>query len=293
MTLYKVDLKQGHGPLIEECVRDVGEPQKSALFAMLLAAELRFRVQKEKRPRPDDYRRRFPDHLDLIAAVFTTALGPERIGPFVVVRLLGEGNFGRVYLCRDEQLDRLVAVKVPRSDRFDGTKDLDRFLQEGAACRPGQAPRHCRRSPHRPRPGRRLLPRSRVHRGPVSLPSSGCCMPNGSLSRRAAQMVILMADALAHAHEQGLVHRDLKPDNILLDEAAKRPLSPTSVWPCTIVLTGGRRKVRSPARPYMAPEQVRGGMPHRLDGRTDIWGLGVILYRMLTEYRPFDGNCSG
>ncbi len=123
-------MKQGRGPLIEDCVRDVSEPQKAALLTMLLAAELRFRAREGQRPPPEEYCRRFPDHRDLIGVVFTTAIGPERIGPFVVVRLLGEGNFGRVYLCRDEQLDRLVAVKVPRADRFNGPRDLDLFLQE-------------------------------------------------------------------------------------------------------------------------------------------------------------------
>jgi eukaryotic-like serine/threonine-protein kinase len=284
---FEGDLKHGRGPRIEDCVRDVGEPQKSALLTMLLAAELRFRVQGGERPPPEEFCRRFPDHRDLIAGVFTTALGPDRIGPFVVVRLLGEGNFGRVYLCRDEQLDRLVAVKVPRADRFNGPRDLDRFLQEA-----------------------RLAARVK-HGGIVTVHqvdrdrAVGCFLvldyiDGRSLSallraerltpRRAAQMVILVAEALAFAHEQGLVHRDLKPDNILVD-ARERPhiadfglaIHDDDRWPKKGEVAG--------TPPYMAPEQVR-GESHRLDGRTDLWALGVILYLMLTDHRPFEGNCA-
>ena len=146
---------------------------------MLLAAELRFRVREGERPSPEEYRCRFPDRRDLVEAVFIAAIGPERIGAFMVVRLLGEGNFGRVYLCRDEQLDRMVAIKVPRADRFDGPQDLDRFLHEARLAarvkHPGIVAVH---QVDRDK-ARRLLPRSRVHRGPARC--RRCCTPNGSL----------------------------------------------------------------------------------------------------------------
>jgi hypothetical protein len=194
---FEGDLKRRRGPLIEDCVRDVAEPQKSALLTMLLTAELRFRVHDGERPAPDEYCGRFPDHRELIATVFTNAVGPEQIGPFVLVQLLGEGNFGRVYLCRDEQLDRLVAVKVPRADRFDGPNDLERFLQEA---------RLAARLKH---PG--IVTVHQVDRDKAV----GCFLvleyiEGRSLSallhgerltpRRAAQMVILAAEALSYAH---------------------------------------------------------------------------------------------
>ena len=150
--------------------------------------------------------RRFPDHVGLVETVYIAAVGPERIGPFLVVRLLGEGNFGSVYLCRDEQLDRMVAIKIPRADRFDGPHDIDRFLHEA---------RLAARVKH---PG--IVTVFQVDRDKLV----GCFVvleyiDGRTLSslmdaerlapRRAAQLLVFMADALSFAHEQGLVHRDL------------------------------------------------------------------------------------
>ncbi len=96
------------------------------------------------------------------------------------------------------------------------------------------------------------------------------------------------AEALSYAHEQGLVHRDLKPANILMDRQGRPHIADFGLavheddrWPNRWEVAG--------TPPYMAPEQVR-GESHRLDGRTDLWGLGVILYQMLTGVRPFEGG---
>ncbi len=282
---FEEQLKQGVAPLIEDRVHDVSEPQRTALLSMLVATELRFRVRSGERPQLEAYRERFPDHAAIVAAVFARAVGPERIGPFGVVRLLGTGNFGRVYLCRDEELDRLVAVKVPRPGRFSSHGEIDRFLREA---------RLAAKLSH---PG--IVTVHQVNRDP----NVGCFVvleyiAGRSLATRlrnetinqiaAAEMVVAIAEALAFAHATGLVHRDLKPANILLD-AAGRPhvadfglaLHENDRWPTRGEIAG--------TPPYMAPEQVR-GEGHRLDGRTDIWGIGVTLYRMLTGHRPFEGK---
>ena len=102
-------------------------------------------------------------------------------------------------------------------------------------------------------------------------------------------MLAAVADAVSFAHEKSLVHRDLKPENILLDNQGQPHIADFGLavhederWPMRGEIAG------TPV--YMAPEQVR-GESHRLDGRTDLWALGVILYRTLTEHRPFDGRC--
>ncbi len=282
---FELDLKHGLAPLIENCVRDVVEPQRSALLSMLVAAEFRFRARSGQRPRLDAYLERFPEHREIVDAVFAGAVGPERIGAFGVLRFLGAGSFGMVYLCRDEQLDRLVAIKVPRADRFSGHEDVERFLREA---------RLAARIKH---PG--IVTVFHIDRDPavgwfVVLEYIEGRSLSARLNRErlapetTALMMIAIAEALSFAHEQGLVHRDLKPANILLDMHDRPHIADFGLavheehrWPSRGEVAG--------TPPYMAPEQVR-GESHRLDGRTDVWGLGVILYRMLTGQRPFDGK---
>ena len=284
---FEDGLEKGEGPRIDDHIGNVPLPQRDALLSMLIAAELRFRVRAGERPTIEEYLNRFPADRAIVDAVFLSAIGPERIGPFQVIRFLGGGNFGRVYLCRDEQLNRLVAVKVPRFDRLAGPDGLSRFLREA---------RHAAMVQH---PG--IVTVHRVDFDDVV----GCYVVMEYIEGRslaalfrkkqltrtcAVEMLIAVGDAMSFAHEKRLVHRDLKPENILLDERGKPHIADFGLavheddrWPMRGEVAG------TPA--YMAPEQVR-GESHRLDGRTDVWALGVILYRMLTGHRPFNGTCT-
>lgn len=206
----------------------------------------------------------------------------ERLGRYVIRGRLGAGGFAEVFLAYDEDLDRQVALKVPRTDRF-SELELQRFSDEARTAARLQHPgivsvydvgedngvqyivlEYIR--------GRQLL--HLIEHDELSFTQIG-----GLLTQ--------IANALSHAHQCGFVHRDIKPQNILLD-SDDRP------FVTDFGLAVSQRDLEIPADylagtpHYMAPEQVR-GENHRIDCRTDIWALGVILYRMLTGTLPFTG----
>ncbi len=228
-------------------------------------------------PEMDEPTRVHPGSVDASAAL-------ESVGRYQLLRPLGRGGFGVVYLARDEVLGREVAVKLPRRDQFASDSRFAQFVREA-------------------RMAARLRHPAIVTVHDIGQTDDGAYyivlefLPGGTLrellERRrlpvvdAVQLFVQVADAVAYANEQGLIHRDLKPSNILLDGTGRPFVSDfglaffSSAPQLPLVSVVG-----TPS--YMAPEQVR-GETHRLDRRTDIWGLGVILYLMLTGRLPFSG----
>jgi tRNA A-37 threonylcarbamoyl transferase component Bud32 len=219
----------------------------------------------------------------------TASLRPprqERLGRFEILETLGQGTFGTVYKARDPELDRVVAIKVPRAGDLTGAADLGRFLREARSV---ARLRHAG-----------IVPVHEVGQAD-GLPFLVCeFVPGVTLDdrlavhafapRQAAELVATLAETLDYAHRQGVVHRDVKPSNIMLGDngtlylmdfgLAKRDAGDT-----TMTVEG--QILGTPA--YMSPEQA-GGEAHRVDGRSDVYSLGVVLYRLLTGELPFRGN---
>jgi serine/threonine protein kinase/formylglycine-generating enzyme required for sulfatase activity len=218
---------------------------------------------------------------------------PERIGRYRLIRRLGQGNFV-VYLACDDRDGRHVALKVARPDMPESRRRLMSLRDEAETIQalehPGIVKLYEYVPPGQPgigadgyivleyvegRDGEKTLEELFRH-GPMPV-------------LRLIRIVAVVAEALhyAHTHPDHLVHRDLKPSNILLDLRGEPRICDFGLAVNEEVQRLRRGEVAGTPS-YMAPEQVRGETNH-LDGRTDIWALGVILYRGLTGRLPFAG----
>ena len=202
-------------------------------------------------------------------------------GRYQVVRALGSGGFGTVYQARDAELDRDVAIKVLKASSV-SQSEIDQFLQEA---------RRVARLRH---PGIVAVHDVGVAHGQpyvVSEYLSGSSLSDWLKANRpswqeAARIIAAMADALGYAHAHLTVHRDIKPANIILTPE-RRPVIVDFGLSLDDTRSGGAEVGKIWGTPrYMAPEQVS-GVAHRIDGRTDLYSLGVVLYEMLCGHVPF------
>jgi eukaryotic-like serine/threonine-protein kinase len=206
---------------------------------------------------------------------------PERIGRYRVEKLLGKGGFGLVYLAHDDQLQRLVAIKVPHARLVARAADAEAYLKEARTVASLDHPH--------------IVPVFDVgstEQFPcfiVSKHVDGCdlatMLTQSRLSLiRSVELAVTVAEALHYAHKKGLVHRDIKPGNILVDRAGKPYVTDFGLALRERETNAGPRYAGTPA--YMSPEQAR-GEGHRVDGRSDTFSLGVVLYELLTGHHPF------
>ncbi|MFL5583134.1 MAG: protein kinase domain-containing protein [Gemmatimonadaceae bacterium] len=209
-----------------------------------------------------------------------------------IVRLLGRGGMGAVYLARDRALERAVAIKVLPPDAAAAGDGLERFKREArtvaSLTHPNIVPLYAFGEAARdggPALGYYVMGYVRGESLAARLARDGR-LPADETRRVLAEL----ADALDYAHRQGVVHRDIKPDNVLLDDASGRPmLTDFGIAKGRDVgktLTQVGTVMGTPH--YMAPEQAAGDRD--VDGRSDLYSLGVLGYAMLAGRVPFDGK---
>jgi len=215
---------------------------------------------------------------------------PERIGRYEILRVLGKGAMGLVYLARDPHIERELALKTIRFDQtsegsFNPQEAKARFLKEAKIAGRLQHPH--------------IVTVFDVGEDVGLLYLAMEYVPGGSFSQRLAdpgslslfdrvRIVAEVAEALGHAHERGVLHRDVKPANILLTPHLDAKVTDFGIGKLLTGdsdLTSTGQMVGSPA--YMSPEQIKGD---KLDARTDIFSLGVVLYQAITLRKPFPAD---
>lgn len=290
---------------IEDFLADAAETDRSELFRELLILELKLYEAAGERRTPDQYRGRFaayarqldevfgsaptvpydvpPHAIDATPPVVTPA--PERIGRYRVQRLLGEGTYGTVYMAHDDVMDIDVAVKVPTA-RLLATADAKAaFLNEVRSVARLRHENIVRVYDFGEQPDGQCYITYEYVDG-MSLAQR---LQQGSMSiDEGAAVVAKVADALHHAHLAGLFHRDVKPENILLDRRGRPRVADFGLAVREEELAK-QRGLLVGTYAYLSPEQVR-REGHLIDGRTDVYSLGVVLYELLCKRRPFEAK---
>jgi len=220
----------------------------------------------------------------------------QQLGHYRILEKIGVGGMGEVYRAHDEQLDRDVALKVLPAHTLTDETARARLLREARAAAALNHPHICTIHEVGEAGGQAYIAMELVEGKPLSALVPGQGLPVETVLRFGSQI----ADALAHAHERRIVHRDLKSANVVITPEGRAKVldfglaKRISGEELAEVTTRSQASLTQAGAligtvPYMAPEQLRG---QPADARSDVWALGVVLYEMVAGARPFQGQTS-
>lgn len=329
VAAYLEDRESGKATPLEQFL-DRGNPaERSTLFRMLLEQELTHLASGGVVTDPAEYLRRFPGLQEVVHEVFRTSptivpnslstpadhrlestvihsqidtatsdaasVDPDitQIGRFRIVRELGRGAFGRVFLAYDAGLDRMLAIKVLRSERGLSAEIRDRFLREGRAAARLRHPNIAavfEATSGEAKIGSATQQVSYIATEYIEGPTLRQAIRRGEewAPVECARLIEAVASAVGYAHRQGVTHRDIKPGNILLSVGGQPQLVDfglAGMDDSGEELTGRHEIFGTPA--YISPELVHEGATAS-GPASDVWAIGVILYELLTGIRPFE-----
>ena len=209
-------------------------------------------------------------------------------GRYQIIKELGRGSMGVVYQAHDPQIDRLLALKVLRPDRMGSADFVQRFMKEakaiGRMAHPGIVTVYDVGEDQETV----YIAMEFLEGVPLSTYAKECSLSSNEL----ASIGIQVAESLDYAHARGIVHRDIKPQNIMITPDARVKITDFGIAhiedPAAAQQTQAGEILGTPN--YMSPEQVLG---RKVDGRSDLYSLGVILYELSCGVRPFRGENLG
>jgi len=216
----------------------------------------------------------------------------QRLAHFRIIEQIGAGGMGIVYRARDEQLDREVAIKILPTASFHDPTARARLLREARTASKLNHPHICTVYEVGESDGKVYIAMELVEGQTLSAQLAAAPLTVENVLHFGSQL----ADALAHAHERGVIHRDLKSANVVITAEGRAKvldfgLAKRSVGVGSAEATTQTEFTQEGAvvgtLAYMAPEQLRG---QPADARSDIWALGVVLYEMVGGARPFQGK---
>lgn len=216
----------------------------------------------------------------------------DDIGPYHFLKLIGEGGTGNVYLAVDTRLDRKVAIKILSVDFTEDVDRVSRFKQEARATSSLNHPNIVTIFEVGETEGRNYIVTEFVE-GVILRARLAAALPGGLDAKETVSIINQVLQALDAAHRAGVIHRDIKPENIIVRSDglvkvldfgiakldASQPASVDHLTTRTGVVIG--------TAAYMSPEQARG---QKVDHRTDIFSVGIVLYEMLCGRKPFEGE---
>jgi serine/threonine protein kinase/lipopolysaccharide biosynthesis regulator YciM len=285
----------GPRPRLEDYLGDTPEPERAALLRELIALDMAYRRQAGEQPQAAEYHARFPD---LAFSLTPTRADPPSPGTlerpqasaalpdvpgYEILQELGRGGMGVVYWAWQTGLHRPVALKMVLAGAHAGPNELARFRTEAEAAARLQHAHIVQIHDIGQHEGRPYLALEYVDGGSLARKLDGTPWP----AARAVQLIETLARAIEHAHRQGVVHRDLKPGNVLLTKEGQPKV--TDFGLAKLLVGGGDPLTRTGAilgtPSYMAPEQAE-GKTQEMGPATDVYALGAILYELLTGRPP-------